>query len=159
MNNNNSNKELFEKINKIIEEKKNVRTPLIEILREVQENFGYLPQEALEFVSEKLGISISEIFGVATFYNLFSLTPKGKNVISVCLGTACYVNGAEKLVTNLEEILGIKMGETTKDNQFTLESLRCVGACSLAPVIFINKNVHAKLKSKVQLIEIIKKYQ
>ena len=114
MNNDYSDKELFEKVNKIIEEKKNISTPLIEILREVQEIFGYLPQKALELISEKLEISISEIFGVATFYNLFSLTPKGKNVVSVCLGTACYVNGAEKLVTDLEEILGIKMEKLPK---------------------------------------------
>lgn len=115
-------------------------------LQEAQEMFGYLPTEILELISKELNIPLAEIYGVATFYSQFTFIPKGKYNISVCLGTACYVKGAEKILEELENVLGIKSGGTTPDLMFSITPTRCLGACGLAPVININDETYGKLK-------------
>ena len=121
------------------------KTPLMMILSDIQKEYGYIPLEVQELVSARTGISVAEIYGVVTFYSFFSLTPKGKYVIGVCLGTACYVKGAGQVLDKFSEIIGIKPGETSKDGLFTLAALRCIGACGIAPAVTINGKVYPKL--------------
>ncbi len=136
----------------------NEKTPLIMILSDVQKEYGYVPLEVQEVISEKTGISVAEIYGVVTFYSLFSLEPKGKYVIGCCLGTACYVKGAQKIIDQFCEILGIKPGQTTKDGMFTIDALRCIGACAAAPAVTINGEVYARVKVD-DVPQIIAKYR
>ena len=117
---------------------------LIQILNEVQEHFGYVPMEVQQGISEFLKIPMAEIYGVVTFYSRFSLEPKGKYSISVCLGTACFVKGSQKIMDRLQERLKIGVGESTPDGKFTIEETRCVGACGLAPVFTVNGEVYGK---------------
>ncbi len=130
---------------------------LMPVLQGAQEIYGYLPIEVQQMIADGLNISLSEVYGVATFYSQFSLTPKGKNRISVCLGTACYVKGADKILEAVEKKLGIKSGECTADGLFSLDSTRCIGACGLAPVMMINDEVYGKLTPE-QVNSIIDKY-
>lgn len=118
---------------------------LIQILHTAQQIFGYLPREVQEHVAVRLGIHHSEVSGVVSFYNFFTTTPKGEFTISVCMGTACYVKGADKVLEQFERILGIKSGEVTEDHKFSIDSLRCVGACGLAPVVMINEKVYGRV--------------
>lgn len=118
---------------------------LINILHETQEMFGYLPQEIQEIIAAQLHIPVSRVYGVVTFYSFFTMTPKGKYPISVCLGTACYVRGAEKVLDEFQRELEIKVGETTPDGLFSLDCLRCVGACGLAPVVTIGDKVYGRM--------------
>lgn len=120
-------------------------TPLIMILSELQKEFGYVPLEVQEIVANKTGLSVSEIYGVVTFYSFFSLKPKGKYVIGCCLGTACYVKGAQQIIDKFSEILGIAPGETSEDGLFTIDALRCIGACGIAPAVTINGKVYPKV--------------
>jgi NADH-quinone oxidoreductase subunit E/NADP-reducing hydrogenase subunit HndA len=122
------------------------KTPLMMILSDVQREYGYIPLEVQELISEKTGVSVAEIYGVVTFYSFFSLKPKGKYVIGCCLGTACYVKGAQQVIDKFSELLGIAPGETTEDGLFTLDALRCIGACGIAPAVTINGKVYPKLK-------------
>jgi len=115
---------------------------LIEVLHKAQHIFGYLPKEVQTFVANKLNLPISKVYGVVTFYSFFTTEPRGKNVINVCMGTACFVRGAGDVLKEFEKELGIKSGQTTEDMNFTLGSLRCVGACGLAPVLTINDKVY-----------------
>jgi NADH:ubiquinone oxidoreductase subunit E len=115
---------------------------LIEVLHRAQNIFGYLPKEVQTFVADKLNLPISKVYGVVTFYSFFTTEPRGKNVINVCMGTACFVRGAGDVLKEFEKELGIKSGQTTEDMNFTLGSLRCVGACGLAPVLTINDKVY-----------------
>lgn len=124
---------------------KGTKSPLIPVLEQAQEIFGYLPEKALKIISEELRISLAKIYGVVTFYSFFSLYPKGKYNISVCLGTACYVKGSGQVYEKLQEILGIAGGQCTADGKFSLEACRCVGACGLAPVMTVNGEVHGRL--------------
>ena len=132
-------------INAICDRYVNERTPLMMILSDIQKEYGYIPLEVQELVSERTGISVAEIYGVVTFYSFFSLKPKGKYVIGVCLGTACYVKGAQQIIDKFSEIIGIKPGETSEDGLFTLDALRCIGACGIAPAVTINGKVYPKL--------------
>ena len=132
-------------IMEIISRYKDERTPLMMILSDIQKEFGYIPLEVQELVSEQIGVPVAEIYGVVTFYSFFSLNPKGKYVIGVCLGTACYVKGAQQVIDKFSEILNIKAGETTEDGLFTLEALRCIGACGIAPALSINGKVYPKV--------------
>ena len=132
-------------INEIIERYKNEETPLMLILSDIQKEYGYIPLEVQELVSEKTGIPVAEIYGVVSFYSYFSLTPKGKYVIGVCLGTACYVKGSQAVIDKFSEILNIKPGETSEDGLFTLDALRCIGACGIAPAVSINGKVYSKV--------------
>ncbi|MBQ8394542.1 MAG: NAD(P)H-dependent oxidoreductase subunit E, partial [Clostridia bacterium] len=133
------------KINEICDRYANDKTPLMMILSDIQKEYGYIPLEVQEIVSARTGVSVAEIYGVVTFYSFFSLTPKGKYVIGVCLGTACYVKGAQQVLDKFSELLGIKPGETTADGLFTLDALRCIGACGIAPAVTINGKVYPKL--------------
>ena len=121
------------------------KTPLMMILSDIQREYGYIPLEVQELVSEKTGIPVAEIYGVVTFYSFFSLKPKGKYVIGCCLGTACYVKGAQQVIDKFSEMLGIKAGETTADGLFTIDALRCIGACGIAPAVSINGKVYPKV--------------
>ena len=120
-------------------------TPLILILSDIQKEYGYIPLEVQEVVSECTGISVAEIYGVVTFYALFSMEPKGKYVIGCCLGTACYVKGAQKIFDQFGAVLGIGPGQTTDDGMFTIDALHCIGACGIAPAVSINGKVYPKL--------------
>ena len=133
------------KINEICDRYVNEKTPLMMILSDIQKEYGYIPLEVQELVSERTGVSVAEIYGVVTFYSFFSLKPKGKYVIGVCLGTACYVKGAQQVIDKFSEILGIKPGETTADGMFTIDALRCIGACGIAPAVTINGKVYPKV--------------
>ena len=151
--------DLYNRLKEVIEEKKNVRNPLIEILRSAQDIFGYLPMEVQEFIAQELNIPANQIYGVVTFYNFFTMTPRGKYNLNVCLGTACFVKGAPHLVQMLSDELGIQMGETTKDGLFTMSAVRCVGACSLAPVFVIGEDTYGRIDSKDKIADILKRYQ
>ena len=130
---------------------------LIQALHKAQDLFGFVSPEVQEKVAEVLNVPLSEVYGVATFYSLFSLKPRGENKIGVCLGTACYVRGAAQVLAELEKQLNIKLNDTTEDGKFTLEITRCIGACGLAPVITINEDVYGRLQpDKVK--EILDKY-
>ncbi len=119
---------------------------LINILHEAQRLQGYLPEEMQRVIARQLGIPASKVYGVVTFYTFFTMTPKGRHPISVCMGTACYVRGAEKLLEEFKRVLGIDIGETTPDGKFSLDCLRCVGACGLAPVVMIDDKVYGRLQ-------------
>ncbi len=140
---------------RILENHSNDRGGLISILEEIQSEYGFLPEEALRIVGERTGRSMVDIYGVATFYRFFSLQPKGKHLICACLGTACHVRGAPRIAAELEQQLGIKAGETTPDKEFTLETVNCLGACALGPVVVIDGHYFSKVgKSRVkQLLE------
>ena len=125
----------------------NEKTPLMMILSDIQREFGYIPLETQELVSEITGCSVAEIYGVVTFYSFFSLKPKGKYVIGCCLGTACYVKGAQSVIDKFSELLGREPGETTEDGMFTLDALRCIGACAIAPAVNINGKVYPKVSA------------
>ena len=129
----------------VIAKNKDVPGALLPVLHEAQEIYGYLPIEVQQMVADGLNVSLSEVYGVATFYSRFSLAPKGKHKISVCLGTACYVKGSDKVLEEVEKMLGIKSGECTPDGLFSIDSCRCVGACGLAQVMMIDEEVYGKL--------------
>lgn len=135
-------------ITEIVERYKDEPTATMMILEDIQKEYGYIPLEVQELVSELTGVPVSEIYGVVTFYSFFSMTPKGKYVIGVCLGTACYVKGSQLVLDKFAELLGIKPGETTSDNLFTLDVLRCVGACAIAPAVSINGKVYPMVEVK-----------
>ena len=129
------------------------KTPLIMILSDIQNEYGYIPLEVQEIVSQETGISVAEIYGVVTFYSFFSLTPKGKYVIGCCLGTACYVKGSQKIIDQFCDLLGIQPGQTTEDGLFSIDALRCIGACAAAPAVTINGKIYARVKpSDVSMI-------
>lgn len=146
--------QLFE----IIEKRKNEPGAIMPVLQEAQNVYGYLPIEVQQMVADGLGVPLSEVFGVATFYSQFSLTPKGKYNISVCLGTACYVKGSGKILEELSKELGIEAEECTEDGKFSLTACRCIGACGLAPVITINDDVYGRLVPE-DVKGILAKYQ
>ncbi|MDD2210169.1 MAG: NAD(P)H-dependent oxidoreductase subunit E [Candidatus Cloacimonetes bacterium] len=150
---------LYERLAEAIEEKKDLRNPLIEILRIAQEIFGYLPIEVQEFIAEKMNIPASKIYGVVTFYNFFSMTPRGKYTLNVCTGTACFVKGAPRLIQMLSDELEVEMGGTTKDGRFTMSAVRCVGACSLAPVFVIGEDTYGRIDSRDKIKEILSRYE
>jgi len=120
---------------------------LIMMLQAIQKTYNYLPQPALTYLAAKIGVPYSKIYGVATFYSTFSLEPRGRNIISICLGTACHVRGAERIHERIMETIHIRDGQTTDDQRFTLESVRCIGCCSLGPVVKINEDMHARLET------------
>lgn len=136
----------LERIGEICTQYESEATPLMMILSDIQNEFGYIPLEVQEIVSEKTGISVAEIYGVVTFYSFFSLNPKGKYIIGCCLGTACYVKGAQQIIDKFSELLGIAPGETSEDGLFTIDALRCIGACGIAPAVSINGKVYPKVK-------------
>ena len=138
----------IEKIKKICASFNNDQGELINVLHKAQGEFGYLPEEVQREIAKNLDIPVAKVYGVVTFYSFFTMTPKGKHTISVCMGTACYVRDAEKVVEEISKELGIKVGEVTADGKFSLDCLRCVGACGLAPVMLIGDKVYGRLNPK-----------
>lgn len=131
---------------------------LINILHGCQEHFGYLPAEVQEVISSITGIPVAKIYGVVTFYSFFTMTPKGKHPISICMGTACYVQGAEKVLDEFKKELNLQVGQTSKDGKFSLSSLRCVGACGLAPVVLIGEKTYGRVAPD-DVKNILKEYE
>lgn len=134
-----------QQLQKVIEEYQDQAGGVIPVLQQAQDIYGYLPMEVQSMIASGLGMSLSEVYGIVTFYSQFSLTPKGENRISICMGTACYVKGSGKIVEALQEKLSIGVGECTQDGMFSLDTARCIGACGLAPVILINDDVYGKV--------------
>jgi len=147
-----------EDMKRILEVYTRDKSNLIQILNEVQEKYGYIPKFAQEEISKYLDIPMAEVYGVITFYARFSLKPKGKYNIAVCLGTACFVKGSEKVLDRVKEILKIDVGETTPDGLFSIEATRCVGACGLAPVFKVNEEVYGKATPEM-VDKIIEEYR
>ncbi len=150
--------DMWEKIDKIIENWKDTPGSLITVLRESQNVVGYLPGILLEYVSKGLNLPISQVFGVATFYSFFSLKPKGRHTIRVCTGTACYVKGSKEAMMTIHDKYGIKEGDTTDDRRFSLECVRCLGACGLAPVMIVDKNIHGEMTSQ-KVLDVLDEYK
>lgn len=148
----------LEKAKEIIAKHKEVKGALIPVLHAVQGLYGYLPEDVLKMVSLELNVPLTEIYGVATFYSFFSLEPKGEHVIRVCMGTACYVKGAQPILDKICEELNLEVGKTTNDGKFTLEACRCIGACGLAPVMTIGDKVYGRLKVE-DIPGILKEYK
>jgi len=134
--------QMYSELETFIRELPDKTGALITVLHRAQEIFGYLPQEVQKFIAKQLNQPVAEVNGVVTFYSYFTETPTGKNVINVCMGTACFVKGSGEILEEFERRLGIKVGETTADGKFTLQVLRCVGACGLAPVVMVNDRVY-----------------
>ena len=149
----------IKEIKKIIKNRKNMETPLMMILSDIQNKYGYISLEVQQIVANELNIPVSEVYGVVTFYSYFSLQPKGKYVIGICMGTACYVKGSQSLLDSFCNRLGIKEGQTTEDGLFTIDVLRCIGACGLAPVVSVNGKIypHVTLKDVDKIIAECKK--
>ena len=152
-----ANIRLTKETKEIVEKYSKEKNQLIAILNDVQEKYGYIPKKAQMVISEELEIPMAEIYGVITFYSRFTLAPKGKYNISICLGTACYVKGAQKLLDRAIERLKIQPGEVTPDGKFSIDDVRCVGACGLAPVFMVNEEVYGNATVK-QFDEVIDKY-
>lgn len=146
------------KFNEVLEKLKKSKGALIPLLQATQEIYGYLPKDSMEKVAKLLRIPFSEVFGVATFYAQFHLKPKGKHVIKVCSGTACHVRGGSSVLDAVEDLLGIKNGETTEDLMFTIEPVACLGACGLAPVMMVNDESYGRL-SKETISSILNQYK
>ena len=146
-------------LDKIIKEDfGNDKENMIMIIQEIQRRYNYLPEPALKYLASSIDVPLSRIYDVATFYSTFSLDPKGRNIISICLGTACHVRGGERVRERIEGSLNIKDGETTDEQRFTLETVRCIGCCSLGPVVKINEDVHGHISSG-QAERIINRYE
>jgi NADP-reducing hydrogenase subunit HndA len=133
------------KIEAICKEFNNDKGELINVLHQTQNTFGYLPEDVQEIIAENLHTSLAHVYGVVSFYSFFTMTPKGKHPINICKGTACYVRGAEKIIDEFKSLLDINLGETTADEKFSLSSLRCIGACGLAPVVLIGDKVYGRV--------------
>jgi len=147
-----------DKLSGIIEKYKDNPNATVAILQDIQEEYNYLPREAMTKVSKEFNIPLSRLLSVATFYSAFSLTPRGKHKINVCLGTACHVRGGARIMNKVERELGIKRGETTEDLRFSLDEVRCLGCCGLAPVMVVGGDVHGKL-SEDKVMSILDKYK
>jgi NADH:ubiquinone oxidoreductase subunit E len=131
---------------------------LIMILQAINKEYNHLPRPALNYVSTRLDVPLSQIYGIATFYSMFSLEPRGRNIVTICLGTACHVRGGERIKERLENNLGIAAGATTQDMRFTLETVRCIGCCSLGPVVTVNDKVYARTDSE-KTVKILEEYE
>jgi len=145
------------KFEDILKNYKKEKSNLIQILNEVQEKYGYISEKSQKLISDYLNIPIAEIYGVITFYSRFSLKPKGKYNVAICLGTACYVRGSEKILDKVKDILKIDVGQTTSDGKFSIEATRCIGACGLAPVFTVNEEVFGKATPEI-VEQVLKKY-
>ena len=143
-----TNEEMFAELDAFIESVGNSPSEMIAILHTAQGIFGYLPMKVQKHIADCIGVNVSQVYGVVTFYSFFTMHPKGENVISICLGTACFVKGSGKLLEACENYLGIHNGETTEDGRFTITTLRCVGACALAPVMQINGKTYGNITAK-----------
>lgn len=151
-------KEKYDELEAFIESLETTKGALIEILHKAQHIFGYLPRDVQLFVARKLGIPGAEVYGVVSFYSYFTTKPSGKHTISVCMGTACFVRGADKILQKFKEELGIESNETTEDGLFTIKDVRCIGACGLAPVVMVDDKVFGRVKLE-DVSEILKSYR
>ena len=138
-------KELKEKVGRVLQKYQHDKSVLVDILHDIQSESGYLPREILQEISKGLDVPLSRVYSVATFFKAFSLEPRGRHLINVCMGTACHVRGAVKVLEKIEQELGIKAGETTADLTFTLETVNCVGACALGPMVIIGEDYHGEM--------------
>ena len=146
-----------ERVNAFIRKHKNQKKALIAILQDIQAEYSYLPREALQQVSRSVGVPLIDVIGVATFYRAFSLKPRGKHVVTVCMGTACHVRGGPKILEEFERRLGVASGDTTEDGKFTLETVACLGCCAIGPVVVVDGDYHAQ--TSIRKVEaIIKQY-
>ena len=150
--------EMWSDIDKIIGDNKSIPGSIIGVLRECQDVVGYLPVELIDYISDGLNLSRSEVFGVASFYSLFSLTPKGRHLIKVCMGTACYVKGIKEVISRIGNEYHLKEGDTTGDRRFSLEAVRCLGACGLAPVVVVDQDTYGDVKAD-KVIKMLDKYE
>ena len=152
-----SDKAKFDELQSYIDEMKNEKGPLMPVMQKAQDIFGYLPFDVQKFIALGLNVPLTEVYGVATFYSQFNLEKQGEHSIGLCLGTACYVKGAQALLDRLEQELKVKTGDTTKDGKFTLIGTRCLGCCGLAPVMMIDDGVYGQLTVD-EIPDILKKY-
>ena len=143
---------------KLIDESKEVKGSLMSVLQKAQDIYGYLPIEVQKAISEGMGVSLAEIYGIVSFYSQFLLNPKGEISVAVCMGTACYVKGSGTILDRISDKIGVKPGETSKDGKYSLEATRCIGACGLAPVITINEDVYGRLLKLEEVDSVIAKY-
>ena len=150
--------EMWSRIDGIISRYKGVPGSVISVLRECQDVVGYLPVELMDYISTGLNLSRSEVFGVASFYSLFSLEPKGRNLVKVCMGTACYVKGIKEVISRIENHFQVKQGSTSSDRRYSLEPVRCLGACGLAPVMVVNTDTFGDVKAD-KVVQILDKYE
>lgn len=134
-----------EVVKQVLQKHQHDKALLVDVLQDIQAGIGYLPKEAIQETSRGLGVPLSRVYSVATFFKAFSLTPRGRHLINVCLGTACHVRGADKVLTQMEQELKIKAGETTPDLRFTLETVNCVGACALGPMVIVGEDYHGEM--------------
>jgi NADH-quinone oxidoreductase subunit E len=157
--NNTATKDPYHQLDKYIDALPYKKENLIGILHRAQDLYGYLPDQLQWHIAQKLDIPSAKVYGVVSFYSFFTMKPKGKHVINICTGTACFVRGAEKLQAEVEKQLGIKTGQTTKDDLFSLDSLRCIGACGLAPVMMIDGKVYGRLHDPEEIRQILDEYR
>ena len=150
--------QMWEQIDGIIQAHRTVSGAIIAVLRECQNVVGYLPKELIDYIAQGLNLPSSDVYGVASFYSLFSMEPKGRHTIKLCLGTACYVKGIKEVVTRIENQYHLKEGGTSDDRRFSLEGVRCLGACGLAPVMVVNQDTHGAVTSD-KIIDILEKYE
>ncbi len=150
--------EPYKDVEEIVRKHRNRNGPLMPILQEINTTFSYFPETALKYVSQETGYPLAHIYRIATFYSAFSITPRGKHVINVCMGTTCYVRGSERLMDKFSDVLEVKPGETTSDRKFTLNSVRCIGCCGLAPAATVGEQVYGKLTVK-KIPDIINKFK
>ncbi|OPL07397.1 MAG: hypothetical protein AVO33_05690 [delta proteobacterium ML8_F1] len=150
--------ENFKALDELLNRYEKVPGPLMPLLQGAQDIFTCIPEEVQSYIAQKARIPLAEIYGVVTFYSQFRMTPRGENVISVCLGTACYVKGSQHIMDRISKDLGIGIGETSKDGRFTLVGTRCIGACGLAPIVTVNEDVYGKVK-EAEILKILKKYK
>lgn len=150
--------ELYPRLVEIVEENRGKPENLIMVLHRAQNLFGYLPKKVQQIVAEGLGLSLSQVYGVVTFYSFFSTSPKGRNTVKVCLGTACYVRGGQQALSKVEDELKVQVGGTTEDRRYSLDVVRCIGACGLAPAILVNDDVYGRVKT-TKVMEILDRYE
>ena len=150
--------EMWATIDRIIQTNQPVQGSIITTLRECQDTVGYLPVELLDYISAGMNLPPSDVYGVASFYALFSMTPKGRHTIKVCLGTACYVKGIKEVMNRIENQFDIHDGETSEDRRFSLQGVRCLGACGLAPVMVVDQDTHGDVGSD-KVLDILKQYE
>ena len=146
------------KLTSILDGRRSQPHQLIEVLQDMQENYGYIPEDRMEAISKELGVPLTQVYGVASFYKAFSLKPRGRNVITVCTGTACHIKGAGRLTEELKRELNIDIGQTTEDMLFSLEEVRCLGCCSLAPAVKVNDKIFGGIKTR-QIRKIVDDYR
>jgi NADH-quinone oxidoreductase subunit E len=150
-------KQYEEKVTRILQKHRHDKSLLVDILQDTQAEIGYLPKEALEEVSQGLDVPQSRVYSVATFFKAFSLKPRGRHLINVCMGTACHVRGSAKVMEKIEQLLNIKTGETTKDLKYTLETVNCVGACALGPMVIVGEDYHGEMTPE-GVVSMLKQY-